>query len=59
MGQKIMGLLTSADKEIGLFFSAGISENPLDGVNADDLIVKAQHRTKMAQKDKKLYEAFA
>ena len=42
-----------------LCLSAGISENPLDGVSADELVVKAKNRVKIALKDKKLYEAFA
>ena len=59
VGRKITGLLSTTDKEIGLCLSAGISENPLDGISADELVEKAQNRAKVALKDKKLYEAFA
>ena len=38
---------------------AGISENPMDGVQADELFVKAQDRMKMARQSGKLSEAFA
>ena len=59
VGQKTAGLLSSSDREISLTLSAGISENPLDGVSADELFVKAQNRVKVAAENKKLYEAFA
>jgi diguanylate cyclase (GGDEF)-like protein len=38
---------------------AGISENPIDGVHADGLYIKAQDRMKVARSGKKLQEAFA
>ncbi len=38
---------------------AGISENPIDGIQADGLYIKAQDRMKMAKTEKKLLEAFA
>ena len=38
---------------------AGISENPIDGVQADGLYIKAQDRMKTARNEKKLLEAFA
>lgn len=37
---------------------AGISENPIDGVEADSLFVKAQDRMKAASQSGKLLEAF-
>lgn len=37
----------------------GISENPIDGVHADGLYLKAQDRMKTARQDGKLLEAFA
>lgn len=37
---------------------AGISENPIDGVDADSLFVKAQDRMKAASQSGKLLEAF-
>ena len=42
-----------------LVLSAGISENPIDGVQADGLFVKAQDRMKMAKAGQKMLEAFA
>ncbi len=39
--------------------SVGISENPIDGVEADSLYVKAQDRMKIARTGGKLLEAFA
>ena len=39
-------------------FSAGISENPMDGVDADELYAKAKNRMKAAQNEKKTLEAF-
>ncbi len=38
---------------------AGISENPIDGIEADSLYVKAQDRMKLARRSGKLLEAFA
>ena len=45
--------------EKGLVPCAGISENPIDGVLADGLYMKAQDRMKMAKSGGKLLEAFA
>ena len=59
IGQKSRVLLATSDGEICLELFAGVSENPMDGVTADELFVKAQNRVKAARKDKKLYEAFA
>ena len=59
VGQKTAGLLTTPDREIRLVLSAGISENPMDGVTSDELVVKAQNRAKLARGNKRLYEAFA
>ncbi len=42
----------------GLSLCVGISENPIDGVQADDLYVKAQDRMKTAFGAGKLLEAF-
>ena len=58
-GRKTAGILSSSDPQIHLKLAAGISENPLDGVTADELFVKAQTRMKTASANKKLYEAFA
>ena len=59
VGQKTTGLLSSSDREIALTLASGISENPMDGGNADELFVKAQNRMKNACTNQKLYEAFA
>ncbi len=37
---------------------AGISENPIDGIQADGLYIKAQDRMKVAKNEKKPLEAF-
>jgi diguanylate cyclase (GGDEF)-like protein len=42
-----------------LIACAGISENPIDGVQADGLYIKAQDRMRTAKNEKKLLEAFA
>jgi diguanylate cyclase (GGDEF)-like protein len=49
--------LKSATGEF-LTFCAGISENPIDGVQADNLYIKAQDRMKMAHAQGKALEAF-
>ena len=38
--------------------AVGVSENPLDGVQADALFIKAQDRMRTARSEKKLLEAF-
>lgn len=45
--------------ELALTLCIGISENPIDGVLADGLYMKAQDRMKMAKSGGKLLEAFA
>ena len=51
---------SKSDREAGyLTICVGISENPIDGVQADGLYVKAQDRMKMAKSGAKLLEAFA
>ena len=57
IGQEIMAL--SAGLQPPVSVCAGISENPIDGVQADGLYIKAQDRMKMAKNEKKLLEAFA
>ncbi len=64
--KKAMEMITAIEKnilesvgknrEIGI--SAGLSENPIDGSSADELYLKAQVRTRFAQKTGKLFEAF-
>ena len=61
--EKIGQVLTSSLGTLGggvpLTPCAGISENPIDGVQADGLYIKAQDRMKVAKSGKKLLEAFA
>ena len=58
--EKIGGVLTSTlGPGMSLTPCAGISENPIDGVHADGLYIKAQDRMKAAKSGKKLLEAFA
>lgn len=49
----------SALREAQLALCIGISENPIDGVKADQLYIKAQDRMKLAQVSGKSWEAFA
>jgi diguanylate cyclase (GGDEF)-like protein len=44
--------------EADLAVSVGVSENPLDGVKADELYIKAQDRMRAARVGRKLLEAF-
>ena len=53
----VLPLARSAAKPLAV--CAGISENPMDGVQADELFIKAQDRVKMAKQNGKLLEAFA
>ncbi len=60
--EKIGQMLSSSLAALGapeLAPCAGISENPIDGVHADGLYIKAQDRMKVAKSGKKLQEAFA
>ena len=61
--KKVMGLAEKIGREIlerRKFLSCiGISENPIDGVHADGLFVKAQDRMKTAKQNGTLLEAFA
>lgn len=50
-------LARKGEGAVGL--SVGVSENPLDGVKADELFLKAQDRMRAARTAKKLLEAFA
>lgn len=51
---------TLDDRQGALNFSVGISENPLDGISADELYLKAQDRVKTAKANgSNLIEAFA
>ncbi len=51
-----LDLKAAGDLRVGL--SAGVSENPIDGVQADSLYVKAQNRMKAAYSQGKPLEAF-
>ena len=58
LGRKIKSLTFDTGAE-PLSLSVGISENPIDGVQADGLFLKAQDRMKMAKAAHKALEAFA
>ena len=58
ISQKISSLSFQEGAE-PLALCAGISENPIDGVQADGLFLKAQDRMKMAKAGQKMLEAFA
>ena len=44
---------------VSLSIHAGVSEDPIDGVRAEDLITKAKERVKTARLGGKPLEAFA
>lgn len=56
IGQEIQALVLQGRSP--LLLCAGISENPIDGVQADGLYMKALDRMKVAKNNKKLLEAF-
>ena len=52
-------LFPAKTEEDRLSIFAGISENPIDGVQADELYIKARDRMELARTGKKTLEAFA
>lgn len=50
--------LSRKNGEADLGLAVGVSENPLDGVKADELFIKAQDRMRAARAGRKLLEAF-
>ncbi len=55
-GITALGLKLSANEPLTI--AAGVSENPIDGVQADSLYIKAQDRMKVAFSEGKALEAF-
>ncbi len=57
ISQEILALPFGTEEQ--LISCAGVSENPIDGVHADGLYIKAQDRMRVAKNEKKILEAFA
>jgi diguanylate cyclase (GGDEF)-like protein len=58
IGRDVLALDIKVASSEALAICAGVSENPIDGVQADSLFIKAQNRMKLAQAQGKLLEAF-
>jgi diguanylate cyclase (GGDEF)-like protein len=56
--QSVQALDLKVSPELSLALCAGVSENPIDGVQADSLYIKAQDRMKLALAQNKPLEAF-